>query len=356
MIDPKQLLKSIVPESFRRRLRERYVAASVSQIYGPKKVRLSPNEGIVTCVVKNGDFYLEAFVDHYTRKGFNHIFFLDNGSTDRTIELAQKYENVSICQSRLPIQAFQRVFKKYLAETSGEGGWVLDVDIDEFFDYPFSNVLGLAALLDYLNDHDYTAVMTQMLDMFSNQPLSYLAQRKSEDLRSIYRYYDISNIGKRAYYGSELVGIYGAGNHVPVQALQLYYGGIRKTLYENNCLLTKHSLFRLGHNVDPFLHVHFVNNARLADITCALLHYKLTSNAIETALQNKEHFSTNSKGYSDFIDVLTSHSDYMIKRDTAEEFRSVNQLLDNQFLFASGRYRAYAASFRTACGEPALRH
>ena len=355
MIDLKHLLKSILPESFRRKLRERYVAARVCQIYGPKKVRLSPNEGIVTCVVKNGDFYLEAFVDHYTRKGFKHIFFLDNGSTDHTIELAKKYENVSVCQSGLPIQAFQRVFKKYLAETSGEGGWVLDVDIDEFFDYPFSDVLGLAGLLNYLNDHDYTAVMTQMLDMFSDQPLSYLAQRKSEDLRSIYRYYDILNIGKRPYCGSELVDIHGAGNQVPTKSLELYYGGIRKTLYGNNCLLTKHSLFRLGHKVEPFLHVHFVNNARLADITCALLHYKLTSNAIETALQNKEHFSTNSKGYSDFIDVLTSHADYMVKRDTAEEFRSVNQLLDNDFLFVSDRYRAYADSFRTACVEPALR-
>ena len=40
---------------------------------------------------------------------------------------------------------YQPLFKKYLALNSAQGGWRLDVDVDEFFDYPFSDVLKLSS-------------------------------------------------------------------------------------------------------------------------------------------------------------------------------------------------------------------
>ncbi len=338
----KRLLKSILPEKFRRTLREKYVASTVRHVHGPKKLHLSPTEAVVTCVLKNGDFYVDAFVDHYTRLGFKHIFFLDNGSTDRTITLAKKYSNVSICKSHLPIEDFQRVFKKYLAFASADGGWVLDVDIDEFFEYPLSDLMKLDEFVNYMNQHGYTAVMTQMLDVFSDQPLSELSQRKDEDLRNTYKYYDLSDISKVPYLGSELAKEYGARNEIPNKVFSLYYGGIRKTLYGRNVLLTKHSLFRVGHGIEPFLHVHFVAGAKLADISCTLVHYKLTSNAMETAVQNRDKFPGNGKGYSDFIDVIVSRPAYVLKTKNAREYKHVNDLVASEFLLVSDQYRVYA--------------
>ena len=338
----KRLLKSILSERFRRTLREKYVALSVRHVHGPKRLRLSATEAVVTCVVKNGDFYIDAFVDHYTRLGFKHIFFLDNGSTDRTLTLAKRYPNVSICQSHLPIEDFQRIFKKYLALASADGGWVLDVDIDEFFEYPFSDRISLPEFISYMNQCGYTAVMTQMLDVFSDQPLGELLERKHEDIRNTYKYYDLSDISKTPYSGSELAKEYGAQNQISNGAFSLYYGGIRKTLYGRNVLLTKHSMFRVGYGVEPFLHVHFVAGAKLADISCTLLHYKLTSNAMETAIQNKEGFPGNGKGYSDLIDVLVSRPTYVIKSHSSTEYKQVNDLVDNGFLLVSDQYRLYA--------------
>lgn len=87
--------------------------------------------------------------------------------------------------------------------------------------------------------------------------------------------------------------------------------------------------------------MHFVDRARIADVSCVLLHYKLTSNTHETALQNKDAFSATSKGYADLIALLADQPDYMIKRDGAVELQNVNELVANGFLVVSKRYREY---------------
>ena len=72
-----------------------------------------------------------------------------------------------------------------------------------------------------------------------------------------------------------------------------------------------------------------------------MLHYKLTGSALETAVQNREGFVGNSKGYLDFISFLISHPDRSIKNDTAVRFGSTNELVQNGFLFTSETYNEY---------------
>lgn len=339
-----RFLKLFLPPKWKDKIRERIVSMSATHLYGPERIRLSSNEAAVTCVIKNGEFYLDQFIRHYTQMGFRHIFFLDNGSTDQTIAIAKKHENVSICESSLPIDGHQALFKKYLAEQSAEGGWCLDADVDEFFDYPFSDVIDLRGFIEYLNKKRYTAVMTQLLDRFPDKPVSYLTKKQKEDLKAVYEYYDISQVTKTRYHESENLARYGRGNVVSNEDAALYFGGIRKALYGNDCLLTKHSLFSLSGGLELFTHVHFVNNARLADVSGLMHHYKLASNALENALQNAERFVGTRKGYSDFINFLMNKPDYLLKKDTAIKFRSVNDLVNNGFLFMSEEYHEHVKS------------
>jgi hypothetical protein len=295
--------------------------------------------------VRNGAFYVENFIRHYTRLGFKHIFFLDNGSSDDTITLIKKYDNVSICSSALPVAANQGIFKKHLAKTSVRGGWCLDADIDEFLEYPFSDILRLDDFLDYMNRHHYTAVITQMLDMFSDQPLSAIRRTHDYDLQQTYSYFDTSAITKTTYAQSNIATQYGSANRLANDDTVLYWGGIRKTLYGNDCLLTKHSLFYTGARLELFRHVHFVNHARLADISCVLLHYKLTANALDIAQQNKERFTANAKSYCAFINLLMKTPDFQIRRETAVRFGAANDLVGLGFLMISNEYREYVRTF-----------
>ena len=334
-------LRQLLPSRYRRKLRGYVVAHSVRHLRGPRRLQLARDEAVVTCVVKNGEFYIENFIEHYFQMGFRHIFFLDNGSSDQTIAIAQRHANVSVCASDLRIEAHQGPFKAHMARTCGEGGWCLDADIDEFFDYPFSSQISLREFLKYLNGQRSTAVVTQLLDMFSSQPLSRLPSTPLHPLKELYAYYDLADISRAEYRTASLVRSYGDANEIAHEGTALCFGGIRKRLYANNCLLTKHSLFR-PEEVELFPHVHFMNHARLADVSCVMRHYKLTSTALATAVQNQEGFVGNGSGYRDFIRFLTTHPDCQIATDNAVRFQSAEDLLGSGFIFCSDQYREYA--------------
>lgn len=333
--------RRLLPPRYRRKLRSLAVARSVQQLSGPKRLRLDRDEAVVTCVVKNGEFYMENFIEHYFQMGFRHIFFLDNGSSDQTIAIAQRYANVSVCTSNLPIDAHQVLFKAYMARACSEGGWCLDADIDELFDYPFSSQMSLNEFLKYLNEQRSNAVITQLLDMFSNQPLSCLPSTPQQPLKELYGYYDLADVSRAEYRTANLVDNYGYANEITHDGAALFFGGIRKRLYGNNCLLTKHSLFR-PEEVELFPHVHFMNRAKLADVSCVMRHYKLTSTALATAVQNQEGFVGNASGYRDFIQFLTTHPDCQIGTDSAARFQSVEDLLGSGFIFCSDEFLEYA--------------
>ena len=107
------------------------------------------------------------------------------------------------------------------------------------------------------------------------------------------------------------------------------------------CLLTKHSLFRVDASLRLFPHVHFIDGARLADLSGVLLHYKFSSNAINDARQSGVAFVVIGGNYDRMIDVLTADPDFRIKSDTALEFVDTVDLLEKGFLLASENYRSY---------------
>jgi hypothetical protein len=338
----KHLTKKIIPLSWRRFVRERFARASIIHLYGPERIEQARNDGIVTCVVKNGAFFINSFIEHYSGLGFRHVFLLDNGSTDDTLAVAARHSNVTAYRCTLPIEAHQGIFKKVLAQKCSGVGWCLDVDVDELFDYPYSDVVTLQHFLTYLNDHDYNAVTVQMLEMFSNRAIGSSAPGTSDcDLKALYQYYDLSNITRYPYRDAALSKLHGANNEVSDDRTALYVGGIRRTLYGHDCLLTKHSLVMPSRVRQLFKHVHFVDGARLADLSCVLLHYKLTSNAVELARQNEVGFPGNRRLYADSVSFLTHSHGTQIARQSARRLGSINELLENNFLFASDAYRDY---------------
>src|SRR5215210_225800 len=175
---------------------------SIEHLYGPEEVPYDEDELVLVCLVRDGRPYVRSFVEHHTSMGIKHMFFLDNGSTDGTVEALKEYENVTVLRTTLPYKRYKGSMKQYLIERFGRGRWCLCVDIDELFDYPYSDVVVLGSLLGYLNERSYTAVVAQMIAMFPEEPLSDRASHLlDEPLMKRHRFYDISNT-RRQYYSS----------------------------------------------------------------------------------------------------------------------------------------------------------
>jgi len=294
----------------------------IEHVHGPEEVAYGPEELIVVCLMRDGRPYLKSFIEHYFSLGVKHIFFLDNGSTDGTVEALKGYENVTVLHTDLPFKEYKILLKRYLITRFGRGRWILYVDQDELFDYPYSDAFSLGSFLRYLTERSYTAVVAQMLDMFPEKPGLYATDVKDEPLKELHKFYDISNISTQGYYTRG-----DASNTLASEEIEVYRDGIHKTVFGHHALLTKHPLVFVDDEIramEPGQH--WVGNAHVADITCVLFHYKFIGDFHARALRavrERRHASVGDAKYKKFLGMLEQDPELRIKRETAQELKGV---------------------------------
>jgi hypothetical protein len=229
--------------------------------------------------------------------------------------------------------------KDYLARRFSKGRWNLCADIDEFFDWPFSQVVSARSLLRYLNARNYTAVVAQMLDLFSDLPLSEVKDDPEEDMTKNYNYYDISDISKTNYVFSQL----------SYDAVKQHNCGIRKTIFGSNNGLTKAPLVFVDRRIQLFKVWHHAENAYIADFTCVLLHYPFTSSfydKVKDASATKRYGFWTSDEYDLYWARLSREPGLTLRLDTSRRYMGVEPLIDEGFLVASSDYLDWVSAQR----------
>jgi hypothetical protein len=314
------------------------IRAGVRHVGGRREFKGSRKDVVVACMVRNGAEYIVPFMKHYFALGAKHIVFMDNGSTDGTVALARARRNVTVFEYPAPIGRGEVALRRHLLDGFCRGRWCLCVDIDEFFDYPFSTTLGLSGLIEYLEANSYTAVVSQMLDMFSDKPIKELKAGGAASLREDHPFYDISAIEKTDYAGAPCRSLQ-KGNVVSNRGIKFHTGGIRRTVFGGGNWLTKHPLVFLGglELTDP----HCVARARCADFSGLLLHYKFAGAYFKRAEDYvKTGFGGMPREYAAI--VAAGRTPRLFDGATARRFRGVEELIENGFLIASDRYRRWA--------------
>lgn len=319
------------------RVRRFVVGLNVERVHGPEVIAYQENELVVVCLVRDGAPYLEPFVEHYSSLGARHIVFLDNYSSDDTASLASAYENVTVLRTTLPYKRYKYAMKQYLMARFGRDRWVLCVDIDELFDYPYSDALRLDSFLDYLNAKSYTAVTAQMLDMFPEEPLSVQAERANEPLKELHRFYDTSGLLRKQMIDHPRLG----NSTVGGEELEIFRGGIRNDVFGVMANLTKYPLVFNDGRVRPMEgSSHRVDHARIADVSCVLFHYKFLGRFREQSVQavREGNYHADSSEYKRYLEVFDEVPDLRLKRESARELRGVDDLVEDDFLIVSDDY------------------
>jgi glycosyltransferase involved in cell wall biosynthesis len=333
-----------VPDSpFLERVQAWILEHNVARLHGPEKVDYETDELVVLVLLRNGRPYIKRFIEHYSSMGVKHMVFLDNGSTDGTVEALKSYDNVTVLQSMLPYKRYNVAMKRYLIERFGRGRWTLSVDMDELFDYPYSDVVSLKALLGYLNENSYTAVVSYMLDMLPARLLAEASPPSDEELPTeLYRFYDISDVHARSY--SDIGDI---GNVLTNEEIKILWGGVQRRLFGVGPLLTKHPLVFLDDELRPMdLSDHWAGNARIADFTGVLLHYKFVNGIygqVRREIDERRDLSLNAK-YDKYLKVLEQTPSLLIKNDTTKELKSVNELVGTRFVTVSRQFMRFVES------------
>jgi hypothetical protein len=90
--------------------------------------------------------------------------------------------------------------------------------------------------------------------------------------------------------------------------------------------------------------LHGIRNARVADFSCVLYHYKLADGFRERVTQaaQEETYAQATFHYKKYHEALGRNPIIRVRHDNARELGSVNELIDNGFLVVSDEYRRWA--------------
>jgi hypothetical protein len=319
-------------------IRPHLLRGRVRHVHGPSAVPYGPEELLSITVVRNGTPFIDSFLEHHERLGIRHFVFLDNGSTDDTIDRLCAHEHVTVLQTDAPYDKYENTMKRFLAERFSTGRWNLCVDVDELFDYPFSERLPLPRFLGYLESRGFTAVVAQMLDMFAGGPLRGVRHSPGARLKDAFRYYDTSAVTASAYHWSPLAD----------PRVKTHRGGIRRTVFGTNNGLTKAALVKMDGRVRPFIEWHQATGALVADVSCVLFHFPFVENFVDKvrdAVRTGRYGATTTDEYVAYAAALERDPALSLMRPTARRFDGLEMLVSEGFLVASEHYRDWVQRY-----------
>jgi hypothetical protein len=328
----------------------RATALAIVQRSGAGPVALGEDEALAVCVVRDAEETIEAFLDHHLALGVRQIVLLDNGSRDATPALAARRPQVTVLSTGLPFGTHAKNLRAHLRSRFGSGGgWLLQLDADELFDYPHSQQ-GLPRLLRYLNTIGADAMVANMLEMFARGPLRE-PEGAGAPLRERYAYYDLA-----ALRAEPLPKHYRCEN----PALRELSGGIRERVFPSESdKLHKVPLVRIGSDfglLETRLH-RAAGNPLIADVSGVLYHYQFTATLLERsrrAVRERSH-GHGSRKYRAFLDRLESNPDLSLydEAERPQRFTGTDALISGGFLHTSARYEAWAREPTRGAAEAA---
>ena len=184
--------------AFRKRRELRPVANRTADI--------NPSDILLFSTQRNEGVRLPYFLKYYRDMGVNHFFFVDNDSTDGSLDYLSKQPDVSVwtTQASYKRSRFGVDWLNWLALKYAHDHWALTVDPDELFLYPFCDTRPLRALTDWLDASSIKSFSAMLLDMYPKGRLDAQPYRPGQDPLEIASWFDAGNytIQKNPQFGN----------------------------------------------------------------------------------------------------------------------------------------------------------
>ena len=161
---------------------------------------------LLVSVVRNEKIRLPYFLQYYRKMGINHFLFIDNDSNDGTQEFLAQQPDVSVWHSAASYKksTFGIDWSNYLLRKYAHRHWVLTVDPDEFFIYPFCDTRPIRALTDWLDGCAVRSFGTMLIDMYPQGRVEDHPYHEGQDPFEIACWFDSGNymITRNPTYGN----------------------------------------------------------------------------------------------------------------------------------------------------------
>ncbi len=278
-------------------------------------------------IARNESLRLPYFLSYYFNLGVDRIFLIDNGSTDMTCDIALRATNVHIFQITESFKDFWN-WIEYFLETYGKDRWCFVVDVDELFTFPHSEKIPLKVLLHYLDQYQYTAVKSCLLDMYSKKKINNTKYMPGQDPLKACPYFDTDFKRREQTFFDP--------KHMTWYKYEIIFGGMRQRIfgeigtYKWSYCLSKNSLFKYSDDIYLAGGMHTINGARFADIHGVTFHTKFLYDFIEeTEIESERevHFCDGLE-YKLYNYRIEENPDLSLHYKGSVKYESTQQLID----------------------------
>lgn len=156
---------------------------------------IRPDDILLVSTMRNESVRLPYFLEYYRNLGVGHFLFIDNDSTDGTLELLSGQTDISVwttsgsyLKSSFGVDWVNRLCRKY-----AHGHWTLVVDPDELFVYPFCDTRPIPALTDWLDSSSIRSFSAMLIDVYPKGPLDAQPYVAGQDPLEIACWFDSGN-------------------------------------------------------------------------------------------------------------------------------------------------------------------
>lgn len=150
---------------------------------------------LLFCTQRNEAIRLPYFLDYYREMGVGHFFFVDNDSTDGSLDYLAEQPDVSVWSTTASYKRarFGMDWLNWLQRKYAHGHWALTVDPDEFLVYPFCDTRPLRALTDWLDASSIKSFSAMLLDMYPKGRLDEQPYQAGDNPIEIASWFDSGN-------------------------------------------------------------------------------------------------------------------------------------------------------------------
>ncbi|MDO5630585.1 MAG: glycosyltransferase family 2 protein [Paracoccus sp. (in: a-proteobacteria)] len=263
--------------------RRHHVRKTFRHISGPKQVTLGEDQIGLVLLGRNNAYFLEECVRHHRQMGVDHVVYVDNGSTDGSVEIASSLPNTTVVTCSASFRDNQKYIRRLAVTDYLKGGWRLAIDCDEIFDYPHSDKVSLKDLVKRLDAGGYTGMISYMLEMVPSDPVKNYDETVSfSQVRKEFSGYSLDGIESFDYTSADApLAYFLQQNQIAGGGVPILFGGIRRLVFNENCCLIKHPLFKMSRHVDPMVHPHVTTGLRCPSFTGVLYHYKFAGGVVQ---------------------------------------------------------------------------
>lgn len=176
------------------------------QVFQDNTARIRPRDILLVSTMRNEQVRLPYFLSYYRDLGVSHFLFVDNDSTDGTLEYLGGQVDVSVWSAKASYKkaTYGVDWVNWLNRKYAHGHWTLVVDPDEFFIYPFCDTRPIPALTDWLDNSSIRSFSAMLIDVYPKGPLDAQTYRAGQNPMEIASWFDSGNytIRKNKTYGN----------------------------------------------------------------------------------------------------------------------------------------------------------